>query len=234
MKKFSAACLLALPLLMACGANPRVPSFLEERPLNTVDLIYPNIEVEFLPSGEKRKSVVSFPPPNTIDCSRLTLKPDAFGDAIDAGALVVKIKTPPQVKHTVKNKDGTETVKVVNLKPGGYGGVLALCNVSGFAKGPDSRSYRIRGLDEYLIKGKDGLISVVGAVLSYRNKSELPKELIDSKTGVPSISFTPYSWMLWLTDRSVTFTEYETKEVDNRKASKPRPTTPAVSAPRTP
>jgi hypothetical protein len=230
MRTFFAACFLSLPILTACGAMP--PLDLEgevetKRPLKIVELDYPNVTFTFLSTGEEHRSDgAAFPPPKTIDCSRLRLKSDAFKDAIEAGALLVKIQTPRQVKQIIKNEDGKETVKVVNIKPF-YGGVLALCNVSENAIGPDSRRYWIRDLDEYLIKGKDGLVSVRAAVLSHDNQFDVLGELIEKRLGVPYqyTSSGPYSWMLWLTDRTTTFTDYEA-EVAKRKASTPSATAP--------
>jgi hypothetical protein len=211
MKKLFAVCVLPLLTLTACGNIPNIllnpipgdkASNIPEdkdtkQPLNIVELKHPNVTFIF-PSGKKYPPGEVFPPPKTIDCSKLTLETDSFEDAIEAGALVVRIQTPRKVTYTVKNEKGEDIEKVVNIKSV-YGGVLALCNVSDRAKGPDSRSYRIRGLDEYLVKGKDGFISVVAAVL----KNLGPRN---------------YSWMLWLTDRTATFTDYEA-EMSRRKAS---------------
>jgi hypothetical protein len=148
---------------------------------------------------------------------------------IEAGALIVRIQAPPEAKHILK-----ETTEVVKIKPT-YSGVLALCKVSPRATGPESRSYHLRSFDEYFIMGQDNLISVVGAELSQEpdqweellNTNMDPSFRVKINAGRKS-----YSWMLWLTDNSIIFTDYEA-EVARRKASKPRPTTPAVPA-RTP
>lgn len=239
MRTFLAACLLSLPILTACGAMPPLDGGKKDvkRPLKMVELDYP-VTFTFLSTGETRSPGGSFPPPKTIDCSRLRKKSDAFKDAIEAGALIVRLETPEQVKYTVKDeygrpvkdKDGQEITKTDNIKST-YGGVLALCKVSSSAIGPDSRRYWIRDLDEYLAKGKDGLVSVVGAQLSHDNQFNLFSELESRLDQYASSN--RFSWMLWLTDRTATFTDYAA-EVARRKASKPRPTTPAVSAPQTP
>jgi hypothetical protein len=103
--------------------------------------------------------------------------------------------------------------------------VLALCKVPKSAIGPDSRRYWIRGLDEYLAKGKDGLVSVVGTTLSYNNQfddvfGELSKLGLSQRS--TNMSYSSYSSILWLTDRTATFTDYEA-EVARRKASTPPP-----------
>ena len=218
MKKLFIVCVLTPIALTACNNIPTinipttistmmdkidVPTMGDTEPLNIVELKYPNATFIF-PSGKKFRAGAVFPPPKTIDCSNLTLKTDSFEDAIEAGALVVRIQTPSKVKQIFMGEDGKEFTKTVKIKPV-YGGVLALCNVSVRATGPDSRSYRIRGLDNHLAKGRDGLISVVGAVLDLDYGSR------------------DYSWMLWLTDRTATFTDYEA-EVSRRKV----PTTPKI------
>lgn len=204
MKKIFTLWILPLFILTGCANFPEIKipeldiqSGDTKKPLNTVELKHPNVTFIF-PSGETYRSGDVFTPPKTVDCSKLTLKPDSFEDAIEAGALVVRIQTPTKVTHITKNKEGKEIKEVVSIKPV-YGGVLALCNVSDRATGPDSRSYRIRGLNDYLVKGKEGFVSVVGAVLS----------------GYISRDF---SWMLWLTDRTATFTDYEA-EVSRRRVS---------------
>ncbi|MDM8547932.1 hypothetical protein QUF61_15700 [Candidatus Venteria ishoeyi] len=221
MKKIFAVCLLPLFTLTGCVNVPNIKlsSGDAKKPLNTTELRHPNVKFTFQDTGKTYRSGSSFTPPKTIDCSKLNLKPDSFEDAIEAGALVVRIETPKQVrvriqtpqqnqlprffnKQPINNKEDKETYKVVNIKPV-YGGVLALCNVSESATGPDSRSYRIRGLNDYFVKGKDGLVSVVGAVLNGGFASR------------------DYSWMLWLTDRTATFTDYHA-EMSRRKL----PTTP--------
>lgn len=231
MRVFFAACLLSLPILTACGAMPPLEGGRKDvkRSLNMVELDYPNVTFNFLSTGEVRQSGGSFPPPKTIDCSRLSVKPDAFKDAIEAGALVVRIQTPLQVTYTVKDKydqavkdkDGKEITKVEFIKST-YGGVLALCKVSKSATGPDSRRYWIRGLDKYLADGKDGLVSVVAAELSHNNQLDVFGELLESSLGVPrqytNTNSGAYAWILWLTDRTATFTDYEA-EVARRKAS---------------
>ncbi|MCI5137144.1 MAG: caspase family protein [Candidatus Electrothrix sp. AR1] len=186
-------------------------------PLNAVELNYPNTTFSFPSIGKKYQSGATFSPPKTIDCSNLALKTDSFKDAIKAGALFVRINTPQQIKSIVKNREGESVTEAVKIKPV-YGGVLALCNVSKYAKGPDSRSYNIRGLDDYLIMSRNGKISVVGAV---SKKGELTN-LVEKTSGyIVDIlhQFTDsndYSWMLWLTDRPTIFTNYEA-ELASRK-----------------
>ncbi|CAK8718431.1 MAG: hypothetical protein CDV28_10860 [Candidatus Electronema aureum] len=239
MKRFPAVCLLSLPILSACGPLP--PLAIDTgagaaRALNTVDLRQPNVTLTFLSTGKTHRTGDTFPPPKTIDCSRLRFVPDAFKDAIEAGALVVQLQTPPEVKKKVVDKDGKETIEIVKIKPT-YRGVLALCKVSPRATGAESRSYHIRDLDEYLIKGKDNLVSLAVAPLSQSNQADPFQELLNISMGPSfqaiSAGRSSYSWMLWLTDNPIIFTDYEA-EVARRKASKPRPTTPAVSTPRTP
>ncbi|MCI5150486.1 MAG: hypothetical protein D3916_14055, partial [Candidatus Electrothrix sp. MAN1_4] len=90
MKKIFTACFLALPLLTSCG--PMAPQGGEtKQPLNTVELQYPNVTFTFPSTRKTYRSGESFPPPKTIDCSGLTLKSDSFKDAIEAGALIVRI-----------------------------------------------------------------------------------------------------------------------------------------------
>jgi hypothetical protein len=116
--------------------------------------------------------------------------------------------------------------------------VLALCKVSPRATGPDARSYSIRELDDRFINGQNGIISAIGGKLSQNSNQADPfQEFLNISMG-PSFKAVSagghsYSWMLWLSDRTATFTDYEV-EVARRKASKPRPTTPVVPAPRTP
>lgn len=221
MKKFFAACVVPVSLLTACAGNPTLPSLETKHPLDQVEVNYP---VTFEYNGRRLGKV--FSPPKTIDCSGLTLKSDSFENAIEAGALVVRIETPRQVKQVVIDKGGKEIVERVNIKPV-YGGVLALCNVSERAKGLDSRSYNIRELDNYLVMGKDGLVSVAGAELKYGSHSLSSKldEIIGNNINRfggqfgSSNLFTgsgDYSWMLWLTDRSTTFSNYEA-EVKRRQ-----------------
>ncbi|WP_417909739.1 toll/interleukin-1 receptor domain-containing protein [Candidatus Electronema sp. PJ] len=184
-----------------------------KRPLNMVTLDSPDIIFTFLSTGNTYHSGEAFPPPKTIDCSRLRLAPNAFKDAIKAGALIVEIKAPPEAK-LIKSigKDGKENIETVKIKPT-YIGVLALCNVSDKAKGPDSRRYWIRGLDEYLAKGKNGLVSVVGAMLSDEDQGTqeiLLKELIENMQREMGFAYqyadsSSFSWMLWLTDQTATF-----------------------------
>lgn len=69
-----------------------------KRPLNMVELYSPDIMFTFLSTGKTYHYGDAFPPPKTIDCSRLRLTPDAFKDAIKAGALIVRIKAPPEAK----------------------------------------------------------------------------------------------------------------------------------------
>jgi hypothetical protein len=226
MKKIYSACVFLLLTFTACHTIPIGKTFPGNgmRPLGTVELIQPGVSFIF-PSGKKYETGAVFAPPKTIDCSGLALQPDGFRSAIDAGALIIKLQTPPKIERVFKNESGKETTEVVKIKPA-YGGVLALCNVSDRASGPDSRSYRIRGLDEYLIKGKDGLISVVGAVIDIgagqsnsRVTSADPLQLLlnGALGGAADISHyqhsptTGFSWMLWLTDRTVTFTDYQTE-----------------------
>jgi len=250
MRTLFAACLLALPIATACAPDtprpflPKNSSFDNRRPLTKVELDYPNVTFKFLSTDEEHKSGEVFAPPKTIDCSKLTLTSDAFEDAIKAGALIVKIQTPPQVMHIFKDKDGRDIKEAIPIKPL-YGGVLALCKVSDRAKGPDSRIYRIRGLDEYLVKGKDGNISVVGAVLEYGKKTQADRienrigdrvedrigdmlnigvlgDMISKNSDLisdKSSRSADYSWMLWLTDRTTTFTNYEA-ELARSKAKK--------------
>jgi hypothetical protein len=250
MRTFFAACLLALPVVTACAPDtprpflPKRSSFDTKRPLSKVDLDYPNVTFTFLSTNEEHKSGEVFSPPKTIDCSKLALTSDAFEDAIKAGALILKIQTPTQIKQTTKDKDGKEITTVIDIKSS-YGGVLALCKVSDRAKGPDSRIYRIRGLDDYLVKGKDGNISVVGAVLDYGKKTQADRvedrigdrvedrigdmlkigvlgDIISQNSDLISdkkASSTDYSWMLWLTDRTTTFTNYKA-ELARSKADK--------------
>jgi hypothetical protein len=253
MKTIFAACLLMLPIATACVPNTTTdslkPSFKQrgtKRPLTKVHLDYPNVTFKFLSTNEEHKSGDVFAPPKTIDCSKLTLTPDAFEDAIKAGALIVDIQTPPEVKRIFKNEYGQTTTEAVPIRPR-YGGVLALCKVSDRAKGPDSRIYRIRSLDDRLISGRDGNISVIGAELRYGKKTQSDRigdriedrvgdsiedrigdmlggfskmvsdnrDLISNKNA-PSAD---YSWMLWLTDRTTTFTNYEA-ELARSKAKK--------------
>lgn len=225
MKKLLTACFLSLPLLMACG--PMSPKGGDtKRPLNTVELQYPNVTFTFPSIRKTYRSGESFPPPKTVDCSNLTLKSDSFKGAIEAGALVVRIQTPRQVKKIVTDKKGKEIVERVKIKPV-YGGVLALCKVSPHATGPDSRSYRIRDLDDRLIKGQNGFISVIGANLSKSN--QLPSlqdvgKIFNFDLGASSksinIGSANYSWMLWLTDRTSTFTDYQGEMVRRKREEK--------------
>ncbi|XOF33638.1 MAG: hypothetical protein ACL93V_16850 [Candidatus Electrothrix sp. YB6] len=227
MEKLLTACFLSLPLLMACGAmHPLEKGGDTKRALNTVELQYPNVTFTFPSTRKTYRSGESFPPPKTIDCSNLTLKSDSFKDAIEAGALIVRIKTPRQVKQIVKDKKGKEIVERVKIKPV-YGGVLALCKVSPNATGPDSRSYRIRDLDDRLIKGQNGFISVIGANLSQGNQLPSLQDLgkvLNIDTGLSSKSInigrTNYSWMLWLTDRTSTFTDYEGEMIMRKRKEK--------------
>lgn len=206
-------CLFALFILTACTKLPTDT----KRPLNTVEINYPNVTFTFLPPvGRTYRSDQVFPPPKTIDCSNIALDSDAFEDAIEAGALIVRIHTPRQVKQIVKNKEGKPVTESVKIKPI-YGGVLALCTVPDSATGPDSRSYRIRGLDEYLLKGRDGRVSVVGAIPGKGNSTDFIENLMGGKVSVSQLTGTEeYSWMLWLTDRTTTFTNYKA-EMERRK-----------------
>lgn len=161
----------------------------ERQALDNAEINQPGLSIIF-DNNEVYASGEAFSPPKTINCSKLPLDTDAFEGAIDAGAPIVEIKTPRKATRLVKTEtkeDGEPVVtqETVTIKPF-YGGVLALCDVAENAKGPDSRTYRIRGLDEWLIKGKDGFISVVGAKL---NNGE-------------------YSWMLWMSDRRTIFKNY--------------------------
>ncbi len=187
--------------LTACGGLPIEDTFGkivppsttkpvgEREALDNGEINQPGLSIIF-DNGEIYASGEAFDPPKTIDCSKIPLDTDAFEDAIDAGAPIVEIKTPREATRLVKTetKDDGEPVvtqETVSINPF-YGGVLALCEVAENAKGPDSRTYRIRGLDEWLIKGKDGFISVVGAKLSNDE----------------------YSWMLWMSDRGTIFKNY--------------------------
>lgn len=230
MKKFLAACVIPMSILTACAGNQAMSplsmhSLEDKKPLDKVEINYP---VTFLSNGRTLGKV--FQPPKTIDCSKLTLEPDSFEDAIEEGALVLRVETQRHVKRRVTDRNGKETTEVFNIKPV-YGGVLALCNVSERAKGLDSRSYNIRGLDDYLIMGRDGKISVIGAQLKYKesgpnilgNMFESKINTLDSQLGNYGLSDLfkgsgsgDYSWMLWLTDRSTTFSNYEA-EVKRRQ-----------------
>jgi hypothetical protein len=237
MKKLFAACAVPMFILTACAGNQTMsslsmPSLEEKKPLDKVEVNYP-VHFSLLSGGRTLGKV--FRPPKTIDCSRLSPKPEAFKDAIEAGAITLRIQTQRQVKRRVIDKDGNETTEFVKIKPV-YGGVLALCNVSERAIGLDSRSYNIRGLDDYLIMGRDGKISVIGAQLKYKesgpnifgkmleSKVNTLESQLDSKLGNYGIidhlfkgsGSGDYSWMLWLTDRSTTFSNYEA-EVKRRK-----------------
>ncbi len=195
-----------------------------------VELDYP-VTFTFLSNREERPVGRSFAPPKTIDCSQLRPISDAYKNAIEAGTLIVRIETPPQVTYTPKDeygrprkdKDGKEITASTKIK-GTYGGVLALCKVSKNAIGPDSRRYWIRELDEHLANGKDGLVSFVGAELSYSNQFNPINELIETGLGVRHTysSSSTFSWMLWLSDRTATFSDYEA-EVARRKAAMPPP-----------
>ncbi len=181
-----------------------------------VELNYPNSTFTILSTGKKYRSGNVFPPPKTIDCSKLALDSDAFEDAIDSGALLVRIHTPRQIKRIVKNEAGEPVTESVKINPV-YGGVLALCKVSENATGPDSRSYRIRGLDDYLLKGRDGRVSVVGAIPGQGNSTDFIENLMGGKMSVSQLTGSAtYSWMLWLTDRTTTFSNYKS-EMERRK-----------------
>lgn len=185
--------------LSACGGLPIEDAFSniapvkpagEKHALDNVEINQPGLSIIF-DGNETYASGQAFFPPKTIDCGKIRLDTAAFEDAIDAGAPIVEIKTPKKATQitTTKAKDDGEpivTKETITIKPF-YGGVLALCNISESAKGPDSRTYRIRGLDEWLIKGKDGFISVVGARLDNGE----------------------YSWMLWMSDRPSIFKNYQ-------------------------
>ena len=242
MKKLFAACAVPMSLLTACAGNQTMPSlsmpsFDNKKPLETVDLDQPNVTFTFRSTRERHRSGDAFAPPKTIDCSKLSLTTDAFKDAIKAGALIVRIDTPRQVMQKIPTKNGRETTKVVPIKPV-YGGVLALCTVSDKATGPDARSYHIRGLDDYLVKGKDGNISAVGAVLDHKKSehnwgNDLLKSQLSGELGLlahaagmlasdNNDSSAEYSWMLWLTDRKTTFTNYEAELAKGKVTSASR------------
>lgn len=203
---------------LVCTACETVPidgaqlSSSDMKPLDSVIINQQGVEFEFLSveGNPVYKSGEAFSPPKTIDCSDLEMSSEAYSDAIDAGASLVRIKTPAQVQTTIEVPGQEARTEMVTINPI-YGGVLALCTVSERAKGPDSRNYNIRGLDEFLVKGKDGLISAVGAVLEVEAKQpSFMDALVASQTGVP-VSTGPtnaYSWMLWMTDRSTIFTNY--------------------------
>ncbi len=204
-------CLLMLPILTSCANLSE-----NKRALGMVELNYPNSTFTILSTGKKYRSGNVFPPPETIDCSKLALDSDAFEDAIDLGALLVRIHTPRQIKRIVKNKDGEPVTESVKINPV-YGGVLALCKVSKNATGPDSRSYRIRGLDDYLLKGRDGRVSVVGAIPGQGNSTDFIENLMGGAVSVSQLTgSSTYSWMLWLTDRTTTFTNYKA-EMERRR-----------------
>lgn len=208
-------CLLMLPILTACAK----PSLERMKPLTTVELNYPNSTFTFLSTGKKYRSGAVFSPPKTIDCSKLALDSDAFEDAIDAGAPIVRIHTPRQIKRIVKNEAGEPITESVKINPV-YGGVLALCKVSEDATGPDSRSYRIRGLDDYLLKGRDGRVSVVAAIPGRDDRPSFKEELIDGKINMLQMTApVEYSWMLWLTDQAATFTNYKEKMFERNTAT---------------
>lgn len=203
--------LLVLPLVTACANLSE-----NKRPLSLVEFNYPNSTLTFLDKMKVYRSGDAFPPPNTIDCSKLALDSDAFKDAIDAGALLVKINTPRQIKRIVKNEKDEPVTESVKINPL-YGGVLALCNVSANATGPDSRSYRIRGLDDYLLKGRDGLVSVVGAIPGQGNGADFIESVMGGQVSVARLTGSAeYSWMLWLTDRTTTFSNYK-EELERRR-----------------
>lgn len=170
--------------------------------LATVEMNNPGVSIR-LPSGKIHRSGHSsgvFLAPKAIDCSGLSVQPDHFKRAIEAGAMIVDFKTPSvivQKKEIEDKKTGKVEVKKekVSIKSS-YGGVLALCKISPNAKGPDSRSYRIRDLNNYLVKGKNGFVSVVASQLNTRESS----------------------WMLWLTDRKPIFTEYAADVAERQKA----------------
>lgn len=167
------------------------------------------VEFEFLDSGETYRTGETFLPPETIDCSDLTLSPSDYDEAISKGASIVRIQTPSVAKRIVANRDDGRTVEEsVQIRPY-YGGVLALCNVSSRAKGMDARSYNIRGLDEYFVKGSDGRISVVAAVVDVEPRSSglFDAVIVSGNSSSSSRPTKQYSWMLWLTDRSTLFTD---------------------------
>lgn len=179
-----------LPIEDTLGKIAPVKPAGEKHALDNVEINQPGLSIIF-DGNETYASGQAFFPPKTIDCGKVRLDTAAFENAIDAGAPIVEIKTPRKATRLVTtevNDKGEPVVKeeTVTIKPF-YGGVLALCNISENAKGPDSRTYRIRGLDEWLIKGKDGFISVVGAKLDNGE----------------------YSWMLWMSDRSSIFKNYQ-------------------------
>ncbi|MCI5142661.1 MAG: hypothetical protein D3909_13260 [Candidatus Electrothrix sp. ATG1] len=209
-------CLLMLPILTACAK----PSLERMKPLTTVELNYPNSTFTFLSTGKKYRSGSVFPPPKIIDCSKLDLDSDAFEDAIEAGAPILRIHTPRQIKRIVKDEEGKPVTETVKINPV-YGGVLALCKVSDNATGPDSRSYRIRGLDDYLLKGRDGRVSVVGAIPGQGNSTDFIENLMGGKVSVSQLTGSAtYSWMLWLTDRTTTFTNYKAEMERRRRRAK--------------
>ena len=229
MKRLLAACVVPMSILTACAGNQAISplSTEEKKPLSKVEINYP-VTFTLLSGGRTLGKV--FPPPKTIDCSRLAPKPDTFKDAIESGALTLRIQTQRQVKRRVIDKNGNETTEFVKIKPV-YGGVLALCEVSERAIGLDSRSYNIRSLDDYLIMGRDGKISVIGAQLKYKKSgSNIFGNMLENKIntfesqlsnyGIPNpfkgSGSGDYSWMLWLTDRTTTFSNYEA-EVKRRK-----------------
>lgn len=254
MRTLFAACLFTLPIITACAPEKPIPSvpkrssFETRRALDNVELNYPHITLEFVSTGEKHSSDDDnvFPPPRTIDCSKLDREPDGYKDAIKAGALIVRIHTPSQVMQRIITQEGKEITKPIPIKPL-YGGVLALCKVSKKAKGLDSRSYNIRDLDNYLVMGRGGKISVLGAELTYKKKTQADRigdriedrvgDTIEDRIGDMLGGFSKmvsdnrdlfsdksthsadYSWMLWLTDRTTTFTNYEA-ELARSKAKK--------------
>ncbi|MCI5133346.1 MAG: hypothetical protein D3904_17995, partial [Candidatus Electrothrix sp. EH2] len=107
-------CLFVLSILTACAKLPAET----KRPLNTVEINYPGVTFTFLPPVRRTyRSDQVFPPPKTIDCSNIALDSDAFEDAIEAGAPIVRIHTPRQVKRIVKNKEGKPVTESVKKNP---------------------------------------------------------------------------------------------------------------------
>ena len=91
MNKGVLACLFILLTLTACQTNPTKPQSRGGKPLDNVELNYPGITFTFPETGETYGSGEAFPPPRTIDCSKLKLNTNNFEDAIKAGDLVFRI-----------------------------------------------------------------------------------------------------------------------------------------------
>ena len=206
---------IAVSVLLA-GCNATTLSTLSSgstsskgRGLDSAYINQKGVEFEFVSSNEVWRTGDAFLPPATIDCSNLTLSPSDYDEAISRGASVVRIRTPSVAKRIVQNREDGRTIEEsVQIKPY-YGGVLAMCELPERATGMDARSYNIRGLDEYFLKGTDGRISVVAAVVEVApaSPSVFSALVVNSRSASPQKPTTQYSWMLWLTDRSTLFTD---------------------------